>query len=446
MKKILAILFTISLAYITSYYTTDASANQEPFSFENNTALYKLMCFINGETDTTDAKALYRRAEDYYYYKDYELAIKDYEAAIRIDSTRNYGYMNIADCYLELNDTIWAISVLEKYAKVADYKDEVLSKLAEINLALGNIGGAKANLMEAASINKSNHRVKASLAKLFIREKKYKKALPQISYAINLYNESTEYLNIRRELYLKLNKTDLAKADYERIIKLDAYFFPNYAEKAKTAKENGNIQAAIGYYKQALAFDPKNKEYINSRGWLYEELKQYDSAYYDFDTLVQLEPENYYYYFNRAYVLDGLGRIKEAIKDYTTSIKYKADYHLTYNNRGYEYYQLKKYKEAEKDYTKSIELKSDYYLSYLNRGLMYHDQKKYERAITDYKNAMQYSENNTTVIYNLALAYDKTKKAEKAVDYFNEYLKLEEDIDSTTYNYVVKRIAELSNQ
>jgi len=379
MKKILAILFTIFLAYITSYYTTDASKNQEPFDFESNQAFYKIMCFITGETDTTDANALIKEAEYFYDYQSYDLALENYNKALKLDSTQGYVNLMMADCYMALNDTDKAILVLEDYAKIAEYKYEVLNKLGEIHLNIGNLNRAEVSFIEAASISEDSHQVQANLCNVYTRKKDYKKALEYIINAINIYSENTEYINTRRRLYLKLNEPDLAKADYERILAIDPYFFPDYADKAKSAKEEGDIQSAIEYYKLALEFEPDNKDYINSRGWLYYELQQYDSAYYDFDKLVKLEPEYYYYYFSRAYVLDGLGRIEESIEDYTKSISFKDDYYQSYNNRGYEYYQLKKYEEAEKDYTKSIELKPDYYLHYLNRGLLYYEQEKYEK-------------------------------------------------------------------
>ncbi|OQY04872.1 MAG: hypothetical protein B6I20_02240 [Bacteroidetes bacterium 4572_117] len=445
MKKLLAIIFTLFLAYITAYYTTGAQEKQEPFDFENNQIFYKIMCFVSGETDTTDASALFTRGDDHYYFGDYELAISDYERSFEIDSTKGYAMSRIADCYLALNDTLAGISVLEEYVIIALYKDEVLNKLAEIYLAKGDLKKAKRRLREAAKINEFNDMVQANLYNVYIRKKSYDKALKHITNAININGENTGYINNRRRLYLKLNQADLANIDYNRLLEIDPSFFPDYAAKAKTAKENGETQSAIEYYKLALEFDPGNKDMLNSRGWLYEEIQQYDSAFYDFDTIVKLYPD-YYSYFNRAYLHDRLGRIEKAVEDYSASIKHKDDYYLSYNNRGYEYYKLENYELAEKDYTKSIELKGDYYLNHLNRGLLLYKTKRYEEAIADYKIALQYSANNTIIIYDLALAYDELNNAEKAIDYFNEYLRLEGDEDTTTYKYILERIAILSNQ
>lgn len=445
MKKFFAIIFTIFLAYITSYYTTDASKNQEPFDFENNQAFYKIMCFITGEADTTDANALLKEAEYFFEYEDYDLALENYNRALKLDSGDSFPVLRIADCYMAMNDTNRAIMVLENYAKTNKNNEGVLSELGIIYLKKGNFKLAEKYLIEAAESYDYNPHILFNLSKVYIGKKEYNKALESITKAINMLNDRTEYYDFRRQLYIKLNQPDLAKADYKRILDIDPYFFPDYTEKAKTAKEEGDIQSAIEYYKLALEFDPNNKDLIDSRGWLYVKLQQYDSAYYDFDTLVKLYPD-YYNYFNRAYVLDGLGRIEESIKDYTVSISYKDDYHLSYNNRGYEYYQLEKYDLAEKDYTKSIELKEDYYLSHLNRGLLYYKMEKYEEAIADYKVALQYQANSTSIIYELALAYDQAKNPSMALSYFNEYLRLKEDVDSTTYNYVIKRITELSNQ
>jgi len=445
MKKLLAIIVTISFAYITSYYTTDAGKDQEPFEFDNNQAFYKIMCFITGETDTTDANALLKEAEYFYEYQAYDLALENFNRALKLDSGNSYPVLGMADCYMALNDTSNAISVLENQLKRNKNDDVILSTLGEIYLWKEDFNKAEKLLVEAAELYDYTPNILFNLSQVYIGKKEYKKALEYITKAINSSEQRTEYINIRRKLYLQLNQPDLAKADLKWILNIDPYFFPDYAEEARTAKENGNIQSAIEYYKLALAFDPKNEELLKNRGWLYNELQKYDSAYYDFDTLVQLYPD-YYNYFNRAYALDGLGRIEEAIEDYTVSISYKDDYYISYNNRGYEYYQLEKYDLAEKDYTKSIELKGDYYLSHLNRGLTYYKMERYEEAVVDYKLALQYDANNTTIIYDLALAYDELGKQTLAVDYFNEYLRIKEDIDSTTNKYVIKRIAELSKQ
>ena len=445
MKKILAIIFTLLFAYITSYYTTDASKDQEPFEFDNNQLFYKMMCLITGETDTTDANALLKEAEYFYEYEAYDLALENYNSALKLDSANNFPVLRIADCYMAMNDTSKAVSILENQL-ARNKKDEViLSTLGEIYLWQEDFNKAEKFLVEAAELYDYTPNIRFNLSQVYIGKKEYKKALEYITKAINGSEENTEYINIRRKLYLQLNQPDLAKVDYERILYIDPYFFPDYAEKANTAKESGNFQSAIEYYKRALKFDPTNKELLINRGWIYNELQEYDSAYSDYDILVKLYPD-YYNYFNRAYALDGLGRIEESIKDYTVSISYKDDYYISYNNRGYEYYQLKKYELAEKDYTKSIEIKEDYYLSYLNRGLTYYHRERYEEAVADFKLAMQYSANNTTIIYNLALAYDQLDKQTQAIDYFNEYLRIKENIDSTTYNYIIKRIANLSNQ
>ncbi len=446
MKKLLAIIFTIALAYLAAYYTTDASQNQDPFDFESNHAFYKIICAITGETDTTDAMAMYARADDAFYYEDFESAIKDYEKAFDLDSAQSDVKSKIADCYLALNDTNKAISVLEEYVKLSNYKDEILNRLGEIHMTQGNLNRAEVSFIEAASINEYNQHVQANLCNLFMQKKEYEKALEYIINAINIYDQNIDYINTRRRIYLKLNQSDLAKMDFERILSLDPNFFPDYTESAKTAQEEGNTQVAIEYYKLALEFNPSDKDIINSRGWLYVEVQEYDSAYSDFDTLIKLQPDYYYYYFSRAYVLDLLERIEESIEDYNTCISYKADYNVAYHNRGYEYNKLKKYKLAEKDYTKSIELKNDYSLSYRNRGLLYYKQEKYKKAVTDFNKSLQYSPNNTNIIYDLARAYDQLKNKQKALSYFNEYLRLKENIDSTTLNYVNKRIAEMNNQ
>lgn len=444
MAKILSVLFTIGLAYIMAYYTVNPAKQQESIGFNSSGVFYKIKCLITGETDTTDAPALYERAEDSFSYEDYQYAIKDYERAFKLDSSLTSTKLKIASCYLALDDTSKAISVLKGYLPTAKYKDEVANGLAKIYMEKGDLSLAEKYYKKALGYNPDNMDANADISKIYLQKQDYEKALKHISVALGLYSDNTDYLNMRRRIYLKMGKKELARLDLKHLVEIDAFYFPDYANEAKTAKDNGEYQNAIEKYKLALELDPGNPDYLDGRGWSYYYAEQYDSAYADFDTLVREHPEDYYYYFNRAYVLDALGRIEESINDYTKSISYKDDYYLAYNNRGYEYYQLKKYDLAEKDYTKSIELKSDYYLSYFNRGLVYYDQDEYEKAVADYKIALQYAPDNRNLIYDMGLAYDELKDTANAITYFNQYLRLEGDKDTSVYNYLVKRIAALN--
>jgi tetratricopeptide (TPR) repeat protein len=442
MKKLLAIIFTIALAYITAYYTTDEEQRREKAKVFN-----KIKFFITGELDTTDLDAVYNQAYkfqyDYGYYND---AIELYDRAIKLDSTYLLAYYNKAQCYLEINDTVSAINSLNNSLQQKPTHSTSLNLLGEIYFEKGALDKAE-KYFKASEQNNESAAALHNLAKLYFKKEDYQKALEYIKKALEIEPKNLYLLETNRQIALKMNNTEEAEEFYYQIKEIDPSFYPDYKQLAIDAANEKEYQKAVNYYTLAIQNEPSNEDYINSRGWIYIDLQKYDSAYYDFNLLINLDSTSYYYYFNRAYVLDYLDSINEAIRDYYISLKYKRDYKYSYNNLGYEYDRLKDYKNAIKYYSKSIDIDTTYTLSLQNRGILYYNLKKYDKAITDLKKALAGASNDTGIIYYLALCYDAQNENEKALDYYNEYIRLKTEItDSTRYNYVIERIAKLSSE
>ncbi|MBN2757111.1 MAG: tetratricopeptide repeat protein [Bacteroidales bacterium] len=447
MKKVLITILTIFLAFLTSYYTTDAHKKQNLFDIGNSNLIYKLQCLFTGETDTTDAKSIYIRATQRIDYQEYELAIKDLDKALKLDSNFIYSegiYSDYYTYYLQAQDTLKAIEFLKNFISKDQYNYDSYNKIADVYIQLHDFKSAELYLQNSIRINSDyNADAFSKLSKIKYKYEKYEEALNLINKAIAINNYYTDYYDIRRLIYIKLNKLDLAKADYDYIISQDYNYFPDYYEKGKGEENKKNYQGAIENYKLALSISKIDRNILEKRAWAYISIKQYDSACFDFDTVAKYYPDRTSF-FNKAYAEDYLDKIEEAIADYSTSIGYDSTYYLSFMNRGYEYYRLKKYENAEKDYTKSINSKSDYYLHYYNRGLLYFELKKYLAAIFDYQKALLYSPGNSDITYDIALAYDKLENKKSTIEYFNKYLKIAPVKEYKRKEYAGKRIEELS--
>ena len=442
MKKFLAILFTIALAYLVSYYTADEKQRKEKGNFFN-----KLSYWVSGQVDTTDAEAVYRAAvKNFDYYDKLDLSIKYFKKALELDSSKTEAYYYLANAYLTLEDTVQAIKALENYIDKKPDAYNALNILGSIYIEKNETSKAEKYLRQSLNIKKTGLAYEY-LSNLYYKTNNYFQSMMYIDSAIAENGEEVDLLEQKRKILLKTGQIDMAKYYYKKIIDFNPDYYPDYEELAKTAKDNNEYQKAVNYYTMALELNPNNPDYLDARGWLYIDLEKYDSAYIDFNQLVKLDDQNYYYYFNRAYVNDYFDSIQEAIRDYKYSLIYKDDYVYTHNNLGYEYYRLKDYKNAEKYYTKALEIQADYSLALINRGIVYYDTQEYEKGIKDFKNVLVNSPENTNAIYYLALCYDKSNKNTQALDYYNEYIRLTGDnIDSTEYETIIKRIAELSQE
>ena len=74
-----------------------------------------------------------------------------------------------------------------------------------------------------------------------------------------------------------------------------AYFFRGAAYVAKN-----DFDRAIADYTQAIAIDPTESDYLNSRAAIYEQKSDMTRAMADYDAAIKLDPKSVYAYNNRA--------------------------------------------------------------------------------------------------------------------------------------------------
>jgi tetratricopeptide (TPR) repeat protein len=86
----------------------------------------------------------------------------------------------------------------------------------------------------------------------------------------------------------------------------------------------------------------------------------------------------------RGFVLDELQQFDRAIADYNKAIELDPRYAAAYNNRGYVYRQKGELDRAIADYSKAIELDPNDFRAYNNRGHAYRQKGELDRAITDF--------------------------------------------------------------
>ncbi len=132
-----------------------------------------------------------------------------------------------------------------------------------------------------------------------------------------------------------------------------AEVFPNtataYGNRGQWVRE-AQPELAMSLFTQAIAADPKEASYLNSRGKLH------------FDQ----------------------GRTAEAIADYTAGIAREPELEELYVNRGAAFAKTGDYAAAERDIAKGLALDSANFNGYLNRSLLYYTTGRTNEALRDY--------------------------------------------------------------
>jgi len=156
---------------------------------------------------------------------------------------------------------------------------------------------------------------------------------------------------------------------------------------------------------------------------------QLDAAIREFNEAIKLDPKNFSYYGNRgaAYVMQG--KNEAAIRDLNEAIKLNSNNPSCYISRGAAYLKQDRYDEAIKDFNEAIRLNPNNSRAYGNRGKAYKAQGQYESAVKDFDEAMRLDPKNIDIAaYRFEAAQQVNLQEMK--NYFQQSKKQrEEEID-----------------
>lgn len=148
-----------------------------------------------------------------------------------------------------------------------------------------------------------------------------------------------------------------------------------FAERGRTAQNNGNHESAIDDYTCAIALNDQEPEYYNNRGLSYEELGRYAEALADYNEALSLNPTYVYSLNNRGNIYYYRGLYDQAYDNYTASIEARTPNDSTsevpYYNRANVSYERGQYEEALRDYNASINANAEYAFAYIGRASTY---------------------------------------------------------------------------
>jgi tetratricopeptide (TPR) repeat protein len=175
----------------------------------------------------------------------------------------------------------------------------------------------------------------------------------------------------------------------------------SFINRALLWAEKGELDLAIADYDEAIRLDAGNATAFNNRGNLWRLKRDHDHAIADFTEAIKIDPTYAAAYNNRG-IAWRTKDIDRAIADYTEAIKIDPDYFAAYNNRGNAYREKKDFDRAIADFTSAIRIHPTYAHAYANRGLARRIKNEFGPAIDDYTRAIELDARNAPAHNNLA--------------------------------------------
>lgn len=178
-----------------------------------------------------------------------------------------------------------------------------------------------------------------------------------------------------------------------------------YWNRGQYYRGQGNFEAALKDYSQAVEIDVKNPELLNSRG----------KTYFDMAMSGKFK--------NKAgeYVQKALSDYTEALSKPTIKNKSKAEVLI---NRGAAHGATGNNTQAIADITEGLKFDPDNKNGYFNRSIAYFSTQQFELALKDYQKYLEYDPNNANIWYEQGMLQRSMNRNNEAIQALDQAIRL----------------------
>ena len=154
--------------------------------------------------------------------------------------------------------------------------------------------------------------------------KNFPEAFDDFSQAIKRMPDNPEYYYDRSCANKELKNYEDAIVDITKAIELKPNCSLYYYDKARTEYYMGRFHEAISDITKGIELKPTERKYLY-RGLCHEALEEYDLAFADYDSAIEIYPESFDGYCCKACLKRKLGNYKSAILDLKKAEKINPD-------------------------------------------------------------------------------------------------------------------------
>jgi tetratricopeptide (TPR) repeat protein len=304
----------------------DSIISEDP---NNITALNGLLRIAEERRDpNAEKKWRYMLAGSLYGIHQYEKSRKESERVKQIDHEHLENRYLLGDIYSSLGLTDKAIEEYEYYVQNAEDKGDVYIKLGISHDEMGNHEEAIRSFRSALEYFPQNDELFYFLGIEYRIIQDYQNAVDALQRAIGLNDNNARYYFHLGVSYERLGMIEDAIQHLHKSVQLDdssasALNYLGYL----LADGNVRLQEARRYIEKALTIDPDNGAYLDSMGWVYFKLSEYDKARTYLEDAIKYidltDEENYVIYEHLGDVYYKIGLIEKAVEAWHEALNLK---------------------------------------------------------------------------------------------------------------------------
>lgn len=334
-----------------------------------------------------------------------DLAIREYEAIIALDSNYAPAWYTLARLY-QTRKPLKSIEMFERLIDRDGESPELLAQVAQLYLALGRLDEAADRLERVLRLEPGSRLIQIQLA----------------------------------EVYQRSGKTDKAEGVLERMLEADPSDVQALAVLADIAMEQGKFARAVEFFGRLLELDPENAEIKLRLGAAHYSLAGQDSAQLGTaKTLIEeaaiAMPNNWrpFWYLGAIAELEGKDSASTAYFETVTRLGGETfDAWWIVGTRAFDANEHQKVIDIME---KARKLFPDDFRVYLLLGLSASRLNRNDMAVENLYRALEINPDDINTLSSLALTLDNLKRHEESDSLYELALKVDPNADIILNNY-----------
>jgi tetratricopeptide (TPR) repeat protein len=188
-----------------------------------------------------------------------------------------------------------------------------------------------------------------------------------------------------------------------------------YDHRGAAYRSQGDLNAAITDYDQAIKLNSKFAQAYNNRGVAYDHKGDFDRAIANFDQAIKLKPAAVTY-FNRGNAYLGKSQYDHAIDDFNQALKLKPDLAQAFDNRCWARAVVGILKQALADCNEALRLAPNHAATLESRGFVFLKMTNFDLAVSDFDAALAIDPKMPSALYGRGIAKLKNEDTSGEAD------------------------------